>query len=211
MKLRTLTNIFWLLKNHRQIKNWKKRNFTPPSPEFIKHQIIQNNNIKDAAWIETGTYYGETTKILSKISMKIISIEADEDLYNLAKKTLSNLKNVELMLGKSENELPKAIQKLKNYKNICIYLDAHLCHDHIKNIKTFGNEENATPIKRELKFIQECKDEFNKITILIDDIRLFNEKFQNYPKKNYLVNWCTENNFEWEIEQDIFICKKTND
>ena len=211
MKLRTLTNIFWLLKNHRQIKNWKKRNFTPPSPEFIKHQIIQNNNIKDAAWIETGTYYGETTKILSKISMKIISIEADEDLYNLAKKTLSNLKNVELMLGKSENELPNAIQKLKNYKNICIYLDAHLCHDHIKNIKTFGNEENATPIKRELKFIQECKDEFNKITILIDDIRLFNEKFQNYPKKNYLVNWCTENNFEWEIEQDIFICKKTND
>ena len=208
MKLRTLTNIFWLLKNHRQIKNWKKRNFTPPSPEFIKHQIIQNNNIKDAAWIETGTYYGETTKILSKISMKIISIEADEDLYNLAKKTLSNLKNVELMLGKSENELPKAIQKLKNYKNICIYLDAHLCHDHIKNIKTFGNEENATPIKRELKFIQECKDEFNKITVLIDDIRLFNEKFQNYPKKNYLVNWCTENNFEWEIEQDIFICKK---
>ncbi len=183
MKLRTLTNIFWLLKNHRQIKNWKKRNFTPPSPEFIKHQIIQNNNIKDAAWIETGTYYGETTKILSKISMKIISIEADEDLYNLAKKTLSNLKNVELMLGKSENELPKAIQKLKNYKNICIYLDAHLCHDHIKNIKTFGNEENATPIKRELKFIQECKDEFNKITVLIDDIRLFNEKFQNYPKK----------------------------
>ena len=208
MKLRTLTNIFWLLKNHRQIKNWKKRNFTPPSPEFIKHQIIQNNNIKDAAWIETGTYYGETTKILSKISMKIISIEADEDLYNLAKKTLSNLKNVELMLGKSENELPKAIQKLKNYKNICIYLDAHLCHDHIKNIKTFGNEENATPIKRELKFIQECKDEFNKITVLIDDIRLFNEKFQNYPKKNYLVNWCTENNFEWEIEQDIFICKR---
>ena len=211
MKLRTLTNIFWLLKNHRQIKNWKKRNFTPPSPEFIKHQIIQNNNIKDAAWIETGTYYGETTKILSKISMKIISIEADKNLYNLAKKTLSNLKNVELMLGKSENELPKAIQKLKNYKNICIYLDAHLCHDHIKNIKTFGNEENATPIKRELKFIQECKDEFNKITVLIDDIRLFNEKFQNYPKKNYLVNWCTENNFEWEIEQDIFICKKTND
>jgi len=211
LKLRTLTNIFWLLKNHRQIKNWKKRNFTPPSPEFIKHQIIQNNNIKDAAWIETGTYYGETTKILSKISMKIISIEADKNLYNLAKKTLSNLKNVELMLGKSENELPKAIQKLKNYKNICIYLDAHLCHDHIKNIKTFGNEENATPIKRELKFIQECKDEFNKITVLIDDIRLFNEKFQNYPKKNYLVNWCTENNFEWEIEQDIFICKKTND
>ena len=51
-------------------------------------------------------------------------------------------------------------------------------------------------------------DEFNKINILIDDIRLFNNQFQNYPKKDYLVNWCEENDFDWEIEQDIFICKR---
>ncbi len=37
------------------------------------------------------------------------------------------------------------------------------------------------------------------------------KNFKIIQKKNYLVNWCTENNFEWEIEQDIFICKKTND
>ena len=92
MKFRTLTNILWLLKNHRKIKNWKKRNFSPPSPEFIKHQIIKNNNMQDSAWIETGTYYGETTKILSQISNKIVSIEADQDLYNLAKKTFQILK-----------------------------------------------------------------------------------------------------------------------
>ena len=48
----------------------------------------------------------------------------------------------------------------------------------------------------------------DKINILIDDIRLFNNKFQNYPKKDYLVNWCKDNNFDWEIEQDIFICKR---
>ena len=81
-------------------------------------------------------------------------------------------------------------------------------HDHIKNIKTFGNEENATPIKKELYFIEKYLEKFEGINILIDDIRLFNNSFQNYPKKNYLVNWCKENNFEWEIEQDIFICKK---
>ena len=63
-------------------------------------------------------------------------------------------------------------------------------------------------IKKELKFIEDKKDEFNKINILIDDIRLFNNKFQNYPKKDYLVNWCEENDFDWEIEQDIFICKR---
>ena len=208
MKFKTLTNILWLIKNNRQIKNWKKRNFSPPSPEFIKHQIIKNNNIQDSAWIETGTYYGETTKILSQISNKIVSIEADQDLYNLAKKNFSNFKNIEVMFGRSEDKLTEALEKIKAYKNICIYLDAHLCHDHIKNKKTFGDEKGATPIKKELKFIEDQKDEFNKINILIDDIRLFNNKFQNYPKKDYLVNWCKDNNFDWEIEQDIFICKK---
>ena len=208
MKFRTITNILWLLKNHRQIKNWKKRNFSPPSPEFVKHQIIQNNNIEESAWIETGTYYGDTTKILSRISSKVISIEADQDLYEIAKKTFSNLENIELMFGRSEDKLPEAFKKIKTYKNICIYLDAHLCNDHIKNKKTFGEEKDASPIKKELKFIEEQKDKFNKINILIDDIRLFNNKFQNYPKKDYLVNWCKDNNFDWEIEQDIFICKK---
>ena len=152
MKFKTLTNILWLLKNNRQIKNWKKRNFSPPSPEFIKHQIIKNNNMQDSAWIETGTYYGETTKILSQISNKIVSIEADQDLYNLAKKNFSNFKNIELMFGRSEDKLTGALEKIKAYKNICIYLDAHLCHDHIKNKKTFGDEKDATPIKKELKF-----------------------------------------------------------
>ena len=208
MKFRTITNILWLLKNHRQIKNWKKRNFSPPSPEFVKHQIIQNNNLEESAWIETGTYYGDTTKILSRISSKVISIEADQDLYEIAKKTFSNLENIELMFGRSEDKLPEAFKKIKTYKNICIYLDAHLCNDHIKNKKTFGEEKDASPIKKELKFIEEQKDKFNKINILIDDIRLFNNKFQNYPKKDYLVNWCKDNNFDWEIEQDIFICKK---
>ena len=208
MKIKSLTNIFWLLKNQRQIKNWRKRNFTPPSPEFIKHKIIENNNLDNSAWIETGTYYGETTKILSNISKKTVSIEADKDLYELAKKKLSNFKNVELIFGKSEDMLSDAIKKVLDYKNICIYLDAHLCHDHIKNIKTFGDEESATPIKKELYFIEKYLEKFEGINILIDDIRLFNNSFQNYPKKNYLVNWCKENNFEWEIEQDIFICKK---
>ena len=208
MKFRTITNILWLLKNHRQIKNWKKRNFSPPSPEFVKHQIIQNNNLEESAWIETGTYYGDTTKILSRISSKVISIEADQDLYEIAKKTFSNLENIELMFGRSEDKLPEAFKKIKTYKNICIYLDAHLCNDHIKNKKTFGEEKDASPIKKELKFIEEQKDKFNKINILIDDIRLFNNKFQNYPKKDYLVNWCKDNNFDWEIDQDIFICKK---
>ena len=208
MKFRSIKYFIWSFKNRKSFKNWRSRNFSPPSPDVIKHQILINNNLKDSLWIETGTYYGETTKLLSKISKKTISIEADKNLFETSNKILKNFKNVEILNGRCENLLDKVISKNLNYKNVCFYLDAHLCQDHLKNTKTFGNEDTATPILNELKIITKYLANFEKIVVLIDDIRLFQGNFQNYPNKNTLVNWCKENNFLWEIEQDIFICKK---
>ena len=208
MKFRSVKYFIWSLKNRKSLKNWRARNFSPPSPDVIKNQILINNNLKDSLWIETGTYYGETTKLLSKISKKTISIEADKNLFEISNKILKNFKNVEILNGKSEDLLDKVISKNLNFKNVCIYLDAHLCQDHLKNTKTFGNENTATPILNELEIITKYLANFEKIVVLIDDIRLFQGKFQNYPNKNTLVNWCKENDFLWEIEQDIFICKK---
>ena len=208
MKFRSVKYFIWSLKNRKSLKNWRARNFSSPSPDVIKNQILINNNLKDSLWIETGTYYGETTKLLSKISKKTISIEADKNLFEISNKILKNFKNVEILNGKSEDLLDKVISKNLNFKNVCIYLDAHLCQDHLKNTKTFGNENTATPILNELEIITKYLANFEKIVVLIDDIRLFQGKFQNYPDKNALVNWCKENNFLWEIEQDIFICKK---
>ena len=208
MKFRSIKHFIWSFKNRKSLKNWRARNFSPPSPDVIKHQILMNNNLKDSLWIETGTYYGETTKLLSKISKKIISIEADKNLFETSNRILKKFKNVEILNGKSEDLLDKVISKNLNFKNVCIYLDAHLCQDHLKNTKTFGNENTATPILNELEIITKYLANFEKIVVLIDDIRLFQGKFQNYPDKNALVNWCKENNFLWEIDQDIFICKK---
>ena len=208
MKFRSIKHFIWSFKNRKSLKNWRARNFSPPSPDVIKHQILMNNNLKDSLWIETGTYYGETTKLLSKISKKTISIEADKNLFETSNRILKKFKNVEILNGKSEDLLDKVISKNLNFQNVCIYLDAHLCQDHLKNTKTFGNENTATPILNELEIITKYLANFEKIVVLIDDIRLFQGKFQNYPDKNALVNWCKENNFLWEIEQDIFICKK---
>ena len=208
MNFRSLKYFIWTIKNRKSLKNWKIRNFLPPSPDSIKHQVLINNNYSDSLWIETGTYYGETTKLLSKISKKTISIEADKKLFETSKKKLKNLKNVELFNGKSEDLLDKLISENLDFKNICIYLDAHLCQDHLKNIQTFGSEDTATPILKELEIIKKYYGKFEKINVLIDDIRLFYGNYQNYPDKNILVDWCKENNFSWEIEHDIFICKK---
>ena len=79
---------------------------------------------------------------------------------------------------------------------------------HLQNIKTFGTEDTATPIRVELDYIEKTLNNFKKMNILIDDIRLFNSNFQNYPSKDLLVDWCKKNKLSWEIEHDIFICKK---
>jgi len=206
----SIKNLIWLFKNRRHFKNWKKKNFNPPAPEFIKHEVIKNSNLKDCLWIESGTYYGDTTKILSKISDKVVSIEADERLSKLAIKRFEKIKNIEIVMGKSEELLKNILIKNYNFKNICIYLDAHLCQDHLINKKTFGDENTGTPIKIELNFIESEKSNFSNINLLIDDIRLFDANFQNYPGKNYLVDWCKKNNFKWEILHDIFIAKYKN-
>ena len=50
-------------------------------------------------------------------------------------------------------------------------------------------------------------EKFNKVLILIDDIRCFipNNEFTEYPSINDLVHWSQKNNFNWIIEHDIFI------
>jgi hypothetical protein len=198
---------FWLIKNLRSLKNWHKRNFRSPSPSFIKLKILNSENMNNCLWIETGTYYGETTYFLSKIAKKVISVEADERLFNLASSKFKLFRNVEIFLSKSEEILEKILIKEKDFKNLCIYLDAHLCIDHIKKIDTFGSKNTSTPIVKELEIIEKNLKNFKSIKIFIDDIRLFNLNYHNYPNINEIVDWCKKNQLQWTIEQDILIAK----
>jgi hypothetical protein len=198
---------FWLIKNLRSLKNWHKRNFRSPSPSFIKLKILNSENMDNCLWIETGTYYGETTYFLSKIAKKVISVEADERLFNLASYKFKLFRNVEIFLSKSEEILEKILIKEKDFKNLCIYLDAHLCIDHIKKIDTFGSKNTSTPIVKELEIIEKNLKNFKSIKIFIDDIRLFNLNYHNYPNINEIVDWCKKNQLQWTIEQDILIAK----
>ena len=65
----------------RSIADWKKRGFLENSPQLVKENVFLKYGIKNAVWIETGTYLGTTTKYLSDLFPHVYSIEPEPMLY----------------------------------------------------------------------------------------------------------------------------------
>ena len=83
-------------------------------------------NIEDA--VETGTFKGYTTVLLSSIFENVYSVELNKNNYDDAMKFLEEFKNIKLILGSSEDTLNKLLPSLKA-KKLLFYLDAHW-HDY---------------------------------------------------------------------------------
>ena len=182
---------------------WSGSQYSMPAPHFVKQAVILRNMIKDATFIETGTHIGSTAKFASKYSKIVYTLEPSFELFNIAKKNLSQINNVVLVNGTSEERFLDLISAVSG--DVTLWLDGHYSGD-----ATFKGKIE-TPIIRELEIIEANIDNFSNVVILIDDIRLFNKsKFvqSDYPSKLFLTNWAEKNNLEWEIEHDIFISKK---
>jgi hypothetical protein len=182
---------------------WAQRGYAPPSPSFVKHQVILRNGIPDAIWVETGTYKGETAAILSDSAKKVYTIEPAQHLFAAAKELFSSTPNVEVIHGLSEEVFPQLIPKLTGEINF--WLDGHFS----TGVTYQGPKD--TPIEDELACIEKNIGNFSRVVILIDDIRYFinpsSHDFTGYPKIDLLVDWAKRNNLEWHIEHDIFIAK----
>jgi hypothetical protein len=70
-------NLIESIRRQREFKYWEKRNYLENAPQFIKKMVLEKYSIKNANWIETGTFRGETTEYLSKRYPLIYSIEPE--------------------------------------------------------------------------------------------------------------------------------------
>ena len=194
-------NIIDIYTNLRTSFEWMVRGFIGNRPQFIKKNVFKKFGIKNAQWVETGTFRGTSTSFFLKIAPKVFSIEPSEFFYKNALKRFETKKNVEIFFGSSEEILPNLLPKIHGDCNF--WLDGHYSGG-----DTFQGENNC-PIPQELELIKKNKLNFNKILILIDDVRLFvNHKSNNgYPSINFLVGWAKEQDLHWEIESDIFIMR----
>jgi len=186
----------------REYRAWAQRDFAAPSPHYIKQSCLIRNGYPNATWIETGTYLGQTTKVLSKFATKVFSIEPEPILFANAMKYFSKNENVEILNGTSEFIFPNLLPNINGDVNFWL-------NGHYSEGKTFkGNQD--TPILDELKCISENLSHFNKICILVDDVRCFNPRipeYSTYPDIGYLVAWSQKHGLVWHIEHDIFVAK----
>lgn len=192
--------IFSLLKDY---KAWARRDFAAPSPHFIKQSCLIRNSHPNSTWIETGTYLGQTTKILSKYGAKVYSIEPEPTLFANARRYFYKNSNVEILNGTSESVLPDLLPKIRG--NVNFWLDGH----YSAGITFKGDRD--TPILDELNCISENIAHFGKICVLVDDIRCFDPRqpeYSNYPKIDILVAWANKHGLVWHIEHDIFVARK---
>ena len=196
--------IYKLLVLMRDYLQWKERGFESPSPFYIKQAVILRNGFSNATWIETGTYLGQTTRVLSKHATKVYSLEPEPTLFANAQSLFRNISNIEILNGTSEEVLPSLLPKVHNDVNF--WLDGHYSAG-----PTFKGEKD-TPIIEELREIANNLSHFRNVCVLIDDIRCFTTEqaeYSSYPRLELLVDWTRENNFRWHIEHDIFVARRS--
>lgn len=192
--------LFAPIRSLREARSFHKRNFVNPVPHFMKVRILSNFALKDAPWIETGTYLGSTSNFLARRFPKIYTIEPSPYFFKLASKRFRNRKNIECLNATSENVIESVLEKLSPSVNI--WLDGHYSEG-----GTFLGD-SVSPILTELEIISRNRSQFLKIALFIDDIRLFLDRESGYPSFEFLVDWCSKNEFTWQIQCDILIAHR---
>lgn len=189
--------------NFIQFLNWRKRKFLSFAPQYVKQNVMLKYGLIGDTWIETGTYFGTTTKFMSKYAKKVHTIEPSRDLYQLAKLNLKTYRNVETHFGTSEEILPQLLAGI--HGSVTFWLDGHYSAG-----VTFEGSQHC-PVRDELDSISSNLRNFEDVSILIDDARCFYlnyDKFSDYPSLNEIVDWCRLNQFNWFIEHDIIILRR---
>jgi hypothetical protein len=145
--------------------------------------------------IETGTYKGETTKVLATFADSVTTIEADFGYYQRAKQSLQRFKNVIVLHGDSGVLIESALPS--NQINCVLWLDAHYSGGNTAGVL------NHCPIMSELHLILSSRKPSNTI-ILIDDSRGLIGK-SGWPLLSELIGLLSQSSFSSIIIDDVLV------
>lgn len=132
-------------------------------PLRLASDLVKGLGLVEA--VETGTYLGDTTRVLRALVPKVWTIELSQQLSDTARERLSDLEGIEFIIGDSKTSLAGVVSVLSG--PALFWLDAHYMAGGV------GAGENAQcPILDELAAIDVSRTAGDD-TILIDDADLF--------------------------------------
>ena len=92
-------------------------------PQLLEWTLELSKKFNIKTFFETGTYHGGTAKIVSNYFDKVITIESNNESYNIALDNLKNINNCSLYLGNSPEIMDQQLKE--NNNSIFFFLDAH--------------------------------------------------------------------------------------
>src|SRR5271165_7073401 len=135
------------------------------TPHHIKVQLIRSHLrcMNNPAFVETGTYLGDTLESVRALCSKAVSIEIDPFLHELALKRFRGYPQIELVRGDCVSMLPKVLAGVD--RPALFWLDAHYSSG------ITGRGEVDDPILFSLR--QLSQHALHSHVVLIDDARSF--------------------------------------
>jgi Ribosomal RNA adenine dimethylase len=157
------------------INRLRNKPFTPHSLTKL-HNLRTTRSLSGATTVvEIGTYKGVTTRRLSRMFEKVVTIEIDEKLYNYARERCASRRNIVFHLGDGSKLLPEI---LAAENNILVFLDGHFSGEGT------GQGDEPEPALHELDLIAANLGRIS--AVVVDDFRLFGVE-PGWPRKSELL------------------------
>jgi hypothetical protein len=149
----------------RCVKRLRRNGWTGSPPYLIKRSMLKAEilRLKAKSFVETGTYMGDTIWALADSCERLISIEVQPVLADIASGRFRNVSQVEIITGDSATELNRVVDDLDG--PILFWLDGHY------SAGMTGRGIRDCPIFEELAAIARISDRI--FSIMIDDARCF--------------------------------------
>ena len=158
--------------------------------------MVRRNALRDGTFVETGTFFGDTSASAAKYSKAVITIEPAKTLYDAAVKRFAVTPSVRVVNGSSENVFPELLPTLSG--PVSFWLDGH----YSGGVTHLG--KSLTPLEAELECVSQHIDLFHPLVVMVDDIRaVFGSP--DYPSIEFVLGWAERHNMTWHIEHDILV------
>jgi hypothetical protein len=156
----------------REIWSYRQAGIGYPLPSFLKRSLLRREarRIGATAFVETGTYMGDSLWTFRKEFTSLQSIEVQPDLAKIAALRFRAWSHIRIIPGDSAEQLAKLVGS--EMPTTLFWLDGHY------SAGITGKGETDCPIDMEIAALERAKGRFS---ILIDDARLFGTD-PSYPQ-----------------------------